>query len=580
VSPIYAVLNNRSSHVAIIGAGVSGMTAAVALAMATGCLVYIYEKDAELLQKMREAAFRYFHPQLNPNAGGGGDSLSGDPTRGTDFPLMNWRGGYGPHVAEQLVRKFNHYRYHAGIALCLKEEVLEIRTRGGLLQLKSNSGQTLAYDIAILATGFGIEKGSRLTNDESYWHSGNPAGYRALKIRSVRSPERILISGNGDSGVIELAHCLIRDFRHHDVFSFLPHDGMGGRLGQSYPAMLYSLVHRRVLATVFNDDEGTGLPLAVGVLGWYWQMRSIGEMNPHINLFGNQPQSSLETQLYGVLHARLSPYQRLLRVPTKVLVDAEEAATKRLHELASWEIQEFAKRLHLQRIFPPIIRRVMRADVSVTMLGSSPTVYSMTQAPINWFLLAVLRRFAHFEYRCERLPSSSRVVHNQIRTQFGIFDRIIARHGPEFRAFGDKAQFHRRAGSVTAASAHQLITHMVVDKARSRWHDVFVDHFRSKRWKSVVRRAGDFNDAREKEIFWEELAIQHRHADSYLFGLRGTPSQEKSILLYRLFKRTADALGRAAILRRLIRLTSREIKVRGHLVRAGPRVKRQDRRRP
>lgn len=225
------------------------------------------------------------------------------------------------------------------------------------------------------------------------------------------------------------------------------------------------------------------------------------------------------------------------RVPAKEFIDAEEGATKKLQELASWEIQKFAKQFHLQKIFRPAIRRVMRADVRVTMLGSSPTVYSMTQAPQNWFLLAVLSRFAQFEYCCGRLPRTARIVRNQIRTQFGTFDRIIARHGPEFKAFGDEPQFHRRADSGIAASAHQLITHLVVDKMRSRLRDVFLDHFRSKRWQAVVRRASDVNDARERESLWGELAVQHRHADSYLFGLRGTPSQEKAIVPYRRFKR-------------------------------------------
>jgi hypothetical protein len=77
----------------------------------------------------------------------------------------------------------------------------------------------------------------------------------------------------------------------------------------------------------------------------------------------------------------------------------------------------------------------------------------------------------------------------------------------------------------------------VVDKMRSRLRDVFLDHFRSKRWQAVVRRASDVNDARERESLWGELAVQHRHADSYLFGLRGTPSQEKAIVPYRCFKR-------------------------------------------
>ena len=61
-----------------------------------------------LLRRFKESAFRYFHPELNPNAGRNG-SLSDDPHLNTSFPLTNWSGGNGPTLAEQLTRKFDYY---------------------------------------------------------------------------------------------------------------------------------------------------------------------------------------------------------------------------------------------------------------------------------------------------------------------------------------------------------------------------------------------------------------------------------------------------------------------------------------
>lgn len=59
----------RESHVAIVGGGISGLTCAAALALSSDCMVYVFERDKMLLRKFREAAFRYFHPELNPSGG-------------------------------------------------------------------------------------------------------------------------------------------------------------------------------------------------------------------------------------------------------------------------------------------------------------------------------------------------------------------------------------------------------------------------------------------------------------------------------------------------------------------------------
>ena len=546
----------RNSQVAIIGAGISGMTCAVALAMATNCLVYVFESDDILLRRFRESPFRFFHPQLNPNAGGRGSNLSDDPHLNTSFPFMNWTGGYGPALAEQLIRKFDHYRSAVGIALYLKEQMVKVAANGQRVRLASKAGQSTSFDLAIVATGFGKERGSELTNDESYWQSGNPRSYRAIGVRPRRSPERVLISGNGDSAVIELAHYLIKDFRHQEIFGFLPHNVPPGR-GQWYEAIQGSLVHRRILSNIYFDDENPDVPLAAGVLGWYWTMRGIAQRNPHIQLFGVQPAGAMEPRLFKFMHRQLGPYRRPDKVPADILFKVQRGASVRLEALASKELARFARGLELTKIFNSRIQKVMRRDVRVTVVGPSPTIYSVRQAPLNWFLLAVLERFGKFEYRQGKLNRAARIVRNEIHTEFGPFDRVIVRHGPKFDSLA--YSLRRENDSIRAFFLHEMITHLVVDKTRSRFRDVILENFRSKYWQRARQKKLDFEDVRESDNPIAELAVVRRHADNYLLGLLGTPSERRAISLYRRFKRESTFEGQSSIFSSLIRLTQQHL---------------------
>lgn len=551
----------RVSHrtqVAVIGAGISGMTCAVALAMAANCLVYVFEREDVLLRRLRESAFRYFHPELNPTAGGRGKGFSGDPRLDTSFPFMNWTGGHGPELAEQLIRKFDHYRSVSGIALYLNEEIVEVESHGDRIRLRSKAGQCPVFDLAIIATGFGGERGSSLTNDESYWHSGNPREYRPIRARRRHASERILISGNGDSAVIELAHYLIKDFRHEEIFRFLPHNVPPGH-GQWYEAMQASLVHRRILSSVFYGEEDPDLPLAAGVLGWYWTTRRNAELNPHLTLFEGQPQGAMESFVYRLMHRELHSYRNPGNVPSNVLLVVQKLATTRLEELASLELAQFARGLKLTEIFNSRISKIMRRDVRVTVIGTTPTIYSVRQAPLNWFLLAVLERFGRFEYRRGRLRQRARIVRNELHTQFGPFDRVIVRHGPKFDSLAFSLK--RQSNSITAEFWHELLTHLVVDRARAGLRDVFLEHFRSKHWQTARERTQNFEDFRESENPLTQLADSRRKADSYLLGLLGTPSQHKAVRLYRRFKRETTVEGRSKMIMQLIRLTQSNLQV-------------------
>ena len=53
--------------------------------------------------------------------------------------------------------------------------------------------------------------------DWSYWRSGSPLQYRPGRL-PTRKKERVLISGCGDNGIVELMHYVFRDFEQEPPF--------------------------------------------------------------------------------------------------------------------------------------------------------------------------------------------------------------------------------------------------------------------------------------------------------------------------------------------------------------------------
>lgn len=424
-------------HVAIVGGGISGMTCAVALATWTNCLVTVLEEDSVPLRRFRRAAHRYIHPELNHRGGLDGYS-SFDPQKMTNFPFMNWRGDYAPAFAEELVRKFERYRLSLNIAFYADTRALEPRASSGGVEIRIARQKThpMKFDAAILATGFGDERlePDSHTNDTSYWLSGNPLTYHASPHRK-RGAERILVSGNGDSAVIELAQLLIRGFSHENIFSFLPSNALAKRLSNVYAHQIQNLVHRKI------ELEGGG------VESWYRTTRELKELNPGIEMFSKDA-FDFRRELYSVLDARLGrvdlardkAVHRAARIVHKTRTSFES--------LASIEINNCLNTFNLSKIFRNEIKKHFRRDIQVTVVGRSPTIYSIVQAPINWFLLRILTHFGAIRYHQAELVSSA-LSNSRIRCNFAgaisasNFHRVITRHGPSFGGFASKAQLRR-----------------------------------------------------------------------------------------------------------------------------------------
>jgi hypothetical protein len=429
-------LITEKTRVAIIGAGFSGMVCAMSLAVRHDCIIQVLEREHELLKRFREAGFRYLHPQLNDR---GWDIGPYEAENTTNFPFMNWSADYAPVVASRLRQEFEHFCQHTNIALNLGIEVLHIRNEMEQVILRLASGDELRVDIAILATGFGLERRPEETNDASYWHSGNPESYEPAKTDTSRGKYRILISGNGDSGVIELAHYVIRRFNHKNILAFVPSEENRLLLGDLFRRSVFNLSHRQI-------EEGTrDYPDTAGPISWYWWQRArIAKSADPIAAenFGADDEGRFARKTYRAIEHHLAGFEIGQALPPALLGQVENEIQEPLLRFASYEIRDMINRFKFKNIFEGRIATVFRRVRPVTVIGPTPTIYSARQSPINWFLLGLLERFGKVRYINARLKKARRIgssikvtLDANGKSRVLTFEKVVVRHGPDYKSF-------------------------------------------------------------------------------------------------------------------------------------------------
>jgi hypothetical protein len=211
--------------VAIVGGGVAGMTAAVALAKAApnlGCLD-LFELRASTLDFQRNSR-RFLHPHFYDWPAPGWDQAD------AGLPIMNWRAGPAGDVAKVLAAQFEHARSNSKLAVHCDHKVTEIRsTELGPVRVVTNVGSAAnrIYDVVVLAIGFGIERflGSETS---SYW---TPTELSAPILANVQDP-LIFISGNGDGGLVDFLIAAFDSLEHSDICQLLIEQNFGPALAE------------------------------------------------------------------------------------------------------------------------------------------------------------------------------------------------------------------------------------------------------------------------------------------------------------------------------------------------------------
>lgn len=222
------------ARVAVVGAGLAGVTAAAA-AHLLGAEVTLIERHSELLHLQRGTQLRYVLPHIYdwPEVG------SGDPF--TDLPFFNWGAGMAATIVETILRQWG--RIAGGVTLRLSHDVRQIRTQpDGRMLVRAEASITPrtgaatparaampadnttgvfqdAFDVVILAVGFGLERTLPSIPFLSYWENDN----LGRTVLSGPLPRRYLVTGCGDGGLIDALRLRIRDFDHarfvHEILS-------------------------------------------------------------------------------------------------------------------------------------------------------------------------------------------------------------------------------------------------------------------------------------------------------------------------------------------------------------------------
>jgi hypothetical protein len=214
-------------RVAVIGAGLAGLTAVVA-ALTKGCAVDLFDQASQPCPVQRGSDNRFIHPNILRWP----DPISRDSQ--TQFPFLNWSAASSRSVIRQielqwepftknplLERYFNYKvdRVYASSAngdasrpSLAANRVIDGRAVGD----ESRKGKDVpgyfekSYDAIILATGFGDEREIAGVPLLSYWE--NDSFHQEIG----RQRRSILVSGCGDGGLIDALRLRLRNFDHAD----------------------------------------------------------------------------------------------------------------------------------------------------------------------------------------------------------------------------------------------------------------------------------------------------------------------------------------------------------------------------
>lgn len=205
----------RGEKVAIIGAGVAGITAAAA-GFILGYKVHLFEKSPILCHLQQGCEIRWIHPHLYDWPRHGSERLY------AGLPFLNWKASTASEVVEQLTREFD-------TMLRWKPENLTF-TPG--VNLSFPSPKRIRWDGAdrgeedfaaiIFAIGFGIERRIEEFGSQSYWRNDSLNQPEAGGSR--RSKMVVFISGTGDGGFIDLIRATLHGYNQGRIVQELFHN--------------------------------------------------------------------------------------------------------------------------------------------------------------------------------------------------------------------------------------------------------------------------------------------------------------------------------------------------------------------
>jgi len=326
----------NGKNVAIIGAGISGITAGLTV-IALGGKAFLYEKSTiegsgaetiktgQILPTVRYTTHRDAHPTLNfwPY-----ERI--EPF--TRLPFLNWHEGTCAEVSTQITQELNQLLRSnqrkndfqvtngctvTGFRRAKNDQAWEIKTRQAAGT--STPWKSRIHDLVVVATGFGKEVFPKHLKSPSYWNSDSTI-INELRKQPPTDVKNFVVSGTGDGGLIE-ALCLLFDEKRAgcieaETMPLLSNENLKNKMQliekQAYKKFIDHALHDsgRIAPNSLDD---------VSELLWdaYQKLLDDGDVAGHIISAIRSTRSGIPTvTLLGLrkypMELAASPYHRLL----------------------------------------------------------------------------------------------------------------------------------------------------------------------------------------------------------------------------------------------------------------------------
>jgi hypothetical protein len=436
----------RGDVIAIAGGSFSGLMLACSLAIAEDVIVYIFERNRRLLDRFLDKGHRHLSPNLNSRYLG----VRFNPEYSTPFyapAIFTWHKGAANEVAHEWLKNFERYQRNLPIFVFpeteIRSENIELYERRIKIKLPQIlDWKPIEVDLLIDATGFGEEANPLGLVDYSYWEAGHRLIYDHLPKEC-----RILVSGCGDSGIIEALHYTIKDFRHELVEALWP-------LGVNLEAHLdLGLERAKLDDLLLSQDVDIFGGKVIPELCWWLEWCRLRYTSDEYLLGTPDDVQSI----YEAIDAALQPHL-LKSFPAKKFWgqdfrwDKLEAFLCKLDVSSQLQIREAVMPVvddwisrnmeELVREIPPDLTSMLgelhnsrRAGVSVTLNGITPTPYTRQMSSFNVWLTRVLMTFPNVEYKQGRIAKVEVKDSRHYRVTFDgggqeVYDRVVTRYGP------------------------------------------------------------------------------------------------------------------------------------------------------
>jgi hypothetical protein len=219
---VYALESRKTlkagSSVACIGAGFAGLTCAVA-ALERGAKVTLIESAPQPLHLQDGCDHRWLHPHIYdwPQPGSTEDNAL--------LPLLNWTAGTAASVADEVLRQWHaiqqkYTEKDEGLRVFYETQaqVVDGKMLVSWTDHKRGLRMREPFEIIIFAVGFGVETGVGSHPANSYWRNDalHQTGWGGARV-----DQRVLVSGVGDGGLIDLQRLGLKRFRQDRILKEL-----------------------------------------------------------------------------------------------------------------------------------------------------------------------------------------------------------------------------------------------------------------------------------------------------------------------------------------------------------------------